>query len=181
MSSIFKTFIIAIIAIIGISDALLQDGGLCNSTKSLQEASLFRPIAEGPEGMCFLAYDQGPCKDGEWFSLTWDHDAEMLSRKGNCTARQCMDNTDEGDANGYKKFSFYYEGKCLISGAPNSDYCEDNLNVYFNHREHQPICRTDAPEIEVQTGRLFYEMMDIWFFKALRGDREYAEKYKHKL
>ncbi|CAL8128389.1 unnamed protein product [Orchesella dallaii] len=75
----------------------------------------------------------GPCEDGEWFELTWDHEVNMLSREGNCTPRLCTEKTDEGDADSYKKFSFYYEGKCLISGARNSEYCDDNLNVYFNH------------------------------------------------
>ncbi|CAL8115322.1 unnamed protein product [Orchesella dallaii] len=174
MSFIFKTFIIAIIAIIGISDALLQDGGLCNSTKSLQEASLFRPIAEGPEGMCFLAYDQGPCKEGKWFELTWDHDAEMLSRQGNCTRRLCNETTNESDADSYRTFSFYYEGKCLISGTPNSEYCKDNLNVYFIDDHFQPICRRHAPEVEEQKGRGLLRWMGVTkYLNGLRGQRTY--------
>ncbi|CAL8081913.1 unnamed protein product [Orchesella dallaii] len=153
MTYILKIFIIAII---GISDAVLQQQFPCNDTKSLEEAAQFRPIAEGPGGVCYLAYGKGPCEDGKWFALTWDHKENMLSTEGNCTTRLCTEITDEGNAESYRKFSFYYEGKCLISGTRNSDYCKDDLlYVYFNHYDFPPICKIHAPEVEVQEGRFF--------------------------
>ncbi|CAL8116351.1 unnamed protein product [Orchesella dallaii] len=85
---------------------------------------------------------------------------------GNCTKRLCAEKTDEGDADSYKTFSLYYEGKCLISGTPNSDYCKDDVNAYFNHREYQPICRRQAPEVEVQTGRLISDWVLLKELKA---------------
>ncbi|CAL8115318.1 unnamed protein product [Orchesella dallaii] len=175
MNFILKIFIIATI---GISDAVLQHEGPCNSTESLDEAAVFRPIAEGPGEICYLAYGKGPCEEGDWFELTWDHAAEMLLRPGNCTRRLCNETTNESDAESYKTFSFYYEGKCLISGAPNWDYCDDDLNVYFNHYTFQPICRRHAPEVEEQKGRGLGWKWFTRFSKRLRRQRIYEwDKY----